>query len=261
MASDWIKMRNDLPEDPNVFKLSSMTKLDRFAVVGRLYAFWSWADKHAVDGRVDGASSTVVDDITRQDGFADALAAVKWLEIGDDYVAIPKHDRHNGESAKERSLKNARQARWRDAKSKESPTDVDDEASTQASTDASTRREEKRREERATSADAAGGKKGVKSKNEDFECARWLFGAILKVNQTAKAPNFETWAKDVRLMNEVDGRSHREICELFQFAKSDSFWSPNIQSPAKLREKWDMLTEKRAQSLPAPAAPKKKDWE
>lgn len=142
MAGDWIKMRNDLPNDPAVYKLSALTKLDRFAIVGRLYAFWSWADKHAVDGRVDGATSLVVDDITRHDGFAEALAAVKWLEIGEDFISLPNHERHNGESAKERGLKNARQARWRDGKDKKASADVDAPPSTQAST-----REEKRRED------------------------------------------------------------------------------------------------------------------
>lgn len=141
MANDWIKMRADLPEDPAVFKLAALTKMDRLSVVGRLYAFWAWADKHAVDGRVDGATSQVVDDITRHDGFADALVSVRWLEIGDDHILLPKHDRHNGESAKERSLKNARQARWRLGKGKGASTDVDDASSTDAST-----REEKRRD-------------------------------------------------------------------------------------------------------------------
>ncbi len=141
MAGDWIKMRTDLPEDPAVFKLRTITKLDRHGIVGRLYAFWCWADKHAVDGRVDGASSTTVDDVVQFEGFATAMQAVKWLEIGEDYVAIPKHDRHNGESAKERSLKNQRQARWRAGK-KPVGAHVDERASTSPST-----REEKRREE------------------------------------------------------------------------------------------------------------------
>lgn len=95
---------------------------------------------------------------------------------------------------------------------------------------------------------------------EDYAAARWLFGAILRVNQTAKPPNYDSWANDVRLLREVDGRTHREICELFQFAKNDAFWSPNIQSPAKLREKWDVLTERRMKAAPPPAEEKKKDW-
>lgn len=139
MAGDWIKMRMDLPEDPAVYRLARITGLDRLSVIGRLYAFWAWADKHAVDGRVDGASTLDVDDITRHNGFADAMAQVNWLEVGADYLAIPKHDRHNGESAKERSLKNARQAKWREGKGGA----VDAPPSTQAST-----REEKRREEK-----------------------------------------------------------------------------------------------------------------
>ena len=115
MAGDWIKMRMDLAEDPAVYRISALTKLDRLSVVGRLYAFWAWADKHAVDGCVDGATSTVVDDVVRLDGFSSAMVSVRWLEVGEDYIAIPNHDRHNGESAKERCLKNQRQSRWRDA--------------------------------------------------------------------------------------------------------------------------------------------------
>jgi len=142
MAGDWIKMRMDLPEDPAVYRIARLTSLDRLAVVGRLYAFWAWADKHAVDGRVDGGTSEDVDDIVSHVGFAEAMEKVNWLEIGDQFLAIPKHDRHNGESAKERSLKNARQARWREKQ--------DAPPSTTPSTKASTR-EEKRREEKITS--------------------------------------------------------------------------------------------------------------
>ena len=142
MAGDWIKLRLDLRTDPAVFKLASITKLDRFAVVGRLAEFWGWVDKHAVDGVVDGASSTVVDDVVSFVGFAEALVAVDWLRLHDDGIEIPRHERHNSESAKERGLKNARQARWR-ANKDAIPSNVDALPSTKAST-----REEKRREEK-----------------------------------------------------------------------------------------------------------------
>ena len=138
MAGDWIKLRLDLRTDPAVFKLAAITKLDRFAIIGRLAEFWGWVDKHAVDGVVDGASSSVVDDVVSFDGFAEALVAVDWLRLHENSIEIPKHERHNSESAKERSLKNARQARWRANKD----ADVDAPPSTKAST-----REEKRRED------------------------------------------------------------------------------------------------------------------
>jgi hypothetical protein len=81
---------------------------------------------------------------------------------------------------------------------------------------------------------------------EDEKAARWMFGLVLAVNATAKQPNWPVWADEVRLMREIDGRTHKQICELFQWAKHDSFWCANIQSPSKLREKWDTLTEQRA---------------
>lgn len=164
MAGDWIKMRMDLSEDPAVYRLARLTGLDRLSVVGRLHAFWSWADKHAVDGRVDGGASADVDDIVDHPGFAQAMVTVKWLQVGEDFLALPKHDRHNGESAKERSLKNARQARWRDGKDAgdppASPTPPAPPAppptppSTAPSTEPSTNpptREEKKREEKKNS--------------------------------------------------------------------------------------------------------------
>lgn len=77
--------------------------------------------------------------------------------------------------------------------------------------------------------------------DDDEKCARWLYGALLSTMPKARAPNITAWAKEVRLMRERDGRTHREICELFQWAHSNSFWRSNILSPAKLREQWDRL--------------------
>lgn len=88
---------------------------------------------------------------------------------------------------------------------------------------------------------------------EDEKCARWLFDTLRKTLPNAKEPNFATWAKDVRLMRERDGRTRREICELFQWAHADAFWCSNILSPAKLREQWDRLSIQRAKA----AEPKK----
>ena len=76
---------------------------------------------------------------------------------------------------------------------------------------------------------------------DDERCARWLFGVVRQTAPAAREPSFATWSNDVRLMRERDGRTHREICELFQWAHSDSFWCLNILCPKKLREKWDRL--------------------
>ncbi len=93
-----------------------------------------------------------------------------------------------------------------------------------------------------------------RSTPDDEKCARWLFGRILANNATAKSPNFDSWADDVRLIRERDGKAHAEICELFQWAQVDSFWCANILSPAKLREKWDQLMMQRSRGRGAPNA-------
>lgn len=101
--------------------------------------------------------------------------------------------------------------------------------------------------------------KAARTKREvnegDERCARWLYTALLATAPRAKQPNFATWADEVRLMRERDGRTHREMCELFQWAHTDTFWRQNILSPTKLREHWDKLTIKRETALqPKPAA-------
>jgi hypothetical protein len=115
LAGDWIKMRSDLQDDPAVFRLASMLKVDRYSVVGRLHAFWSWADKHAIDGYVTGAALHLVDEVVTLKGFADAMVVVQWLEVdGDRGLRIPRHERHNGPSAKTRGLTNQRQKAFRE---------------------------------------------------------------------------------------------------------------------------------------------------
>lgn len=172
LAGDWIKMRTDLRDDPAVFKIAALTKLDRFNVVGRLAAFWGWTDKHAVDGCVDGASNAVVDDVVSFEGFAQALVAVGWLRVDAENVYIPNHERHNIESGKERSLKNARQAKWRAKKALESSLNVDESVDGAVDVSLSTKtstREEKRREESSSlrSEDSAGKPAAVRPKRED----------------------------------------------------------------------------------------------
>ncbi|WP_379971551.1 helix-turn-helix domain-containing protein [Edwardsiella ictaluri] len=94
-------------------------------------------------------------------------------------------------------------------------------------------------------------KKRLWGGQEDLTCAEWIWGRILRLHEQAaeydgemvrpKAPNWIAWANEVRLMCELDGRTHRQICELFGRVNRDPFWCRNVLSPAKLREKWDEL--------------------
>ncbi|RUR48824.1 hypothetical protein [Vreelandella populi] len=50
-----------------------------------------------------------------------------------------------------------------------------------------------------------------------------------------------TWANDMRLLRERDGRSVEQIRYLIGWTAKHSFWSDKVMSPSKLREKWDQL--------------------
>lgn len=81
--------------------------------------------------------------------------------------------------------------------------------------------------------------------DDDLRVANWIFGLIKNLSPNVKTPAFENWANEIRLMRERDGRTHKDICELFKWANQNEFWASNILSPAKLREKWDQLEIKR----------------
>ena len=94
-------------------------------------------------------------------------------------------------------------------------------------------------------------KKNVFS-DDDLMAAEWILGLIRKLNPSFKEPIIESWANDIRLMRERDNRTHKDICELFKWTNQDKFWSVNILSPSKLRDKWDQLSMKRdaAKTMP-----------
>lgn len=100
----------------------------------------------------------------------------------------------------------------------------------------------------------------------DQQCAEWILALLEKVKPFPKKPVLAAWANDVRLMRDLDGRSHREICELCLWASKDAFWHTNILSPAKLRAKWDTLSLQRqrnpgqAQSKAGTGALDNTDW-
>lgn len=243
---------------PEFFTSEDIVELDPLSRL--LYiALWCEADK---EGRLSWKPKTfkmryLPADVCNIDAVADALVTRKLVVLyGDGLAYIPSFKDHQHINPRE---KDSILPDPFDASTTRQPRVSDGESTRRGEG----RKEGKGKEDISPDADASGEIKDRRSKprgsEEDYTCARWLFGVILAVNQTAKQPKWDTWANEVRLLREVDGRTHREICELFKFAKTDSFWSPNIQSPAKLREKWDVLTELRMKSAP-PAPEEKRDW-
>lgn len=108
MAGDWIPMRLDLTDDPAVIAIAAATGLDQFAVVGRLFCLWSWANRHLSTGVAGGISDSWIDRYVSTPGFAAAMLDAGWLRIRSGGVEFPNFDRWNSEGAKRRVKKTLR---------------------------------------------------------------------------------------------------------------------------------------------------------
>lgn len=143
MAGDWIKMRSDLIDDPDVYLLSEELSIDVPTIVGHLYVFWSWIDKHTVDGLAIKITETMIDKKIGVTGFASSLKNINWLSGNNMSLEIPNFDRHNSNSAKARALESEAKRIRREIKNdKKDVGQVSDK-----NTPKSTTREEKRRED------------------------------------------------------------------------------------------------------------------
>lgn len=80
---------------------------------------------------------------------------------------------------------------------------------------------------------------------EDLKTAQWISTRVKVINPACKAPDITSWSNTVRLMRQIDNRSHQEICALYDWASKHHFWQTNILSPESLRKQWDKLTMQR----------------
>lgn len=255
MAGDWLKFEVDTPEKQEVFSITvAMGWSDPDLTVGKLLKVWRWFDKHTINGNAQRVTTALLDGISGVSGFAQAMCDVGWLVRTEDGISLSNFDRHNGKTAKDRCLTAKRVAKHKTNASGNAKSNA-------ASVNPALPREDKiidkeedqeQRPEQASAATIGGGDGAVapestekrtrrRGSEEDEKCARWLYGQLLNVLPSAKEPNWNGWSDDVRLMREVDKRTHHEICELFLWATKDAFWCRNILSPSKLREKWDQL--------------------
>lgn len=79
---------------------------------------------------------------------------------------------------------------------------------------------------------------------EDRALAQWMWETIRADQPDHKPPDLDAWSNEIRLARERDHRTHDALRDLFARVRRDDFWRPNIRSPAKLREKFDQLTDR-----------------
>lgn len=102
MAGNWIKMNKSLPRDPRVVRISSALRADRLRTVGGLLSAWCVADEQTEDGRLDGYTPELLDELVGFHGLARAMETVGWLVIGEGFLEFPRFSENNGQSSKRR---------------------------------------------------------------------------------------------------------------------------------------------------------------
>lgn len=101
----WLKFDTDTPEKPEVLAITvAMGWDDPDLTVGKLLKVWRWFDKHTVDGNAASVTPPLLDRIIGVTGLADAMVSVGWLLVEEGGLRLPKFDRHNGQTAKDRAL-------------------------------------------------------------------------------------------------------------------------------------------------------------
>lgn len=121
MAGNWIKVEFATADKPEILRLARVANISRTEAFGAAVLFWIWLDRNSHNGRVDGIVDADVDVIVGVSGFCAALQEVGWMGRNGDAFTVPHFSRLNGQSAKNRALKNERQARWRDGKDNPKP--------------------------------------------------------------------------------------------------------------------------------------------
>lgn len=104
MAGDWLKVEKVTPDKPEIDAMAAALSMDPDAVFGKCFRLWRWFDDHTVDGNAPSVTRALVDRRVGVTGFAAAMESVGWLIVGADGVALPKFERHNGQTGKQRAL-------------------------------------------------------------------------------------------------------------------------------------------------------------
>lgn len=114
MALNWIKWVKGLSRRREVLAVAQALGLDRRIVACACMEVWEWADDNTTTGLVNNLTAPDIDLLVGITGFGSALCTVGWLTVRTDGIQFPRWDRHNSQSAKERSQSALRQKRKRE---------------------------------------------------------------------------------------------------------------------------------------------------
>jgi len=100
----WIKIETSTPNKPEIRAAARACGISRAEAFMAFFTTWAYFDEHCSDGFIGGLIPEDVDEISGVKGFGNALADVGWLAFDRSGMTIANWSRHNGTSAKQRSL-------------------------------------------------------------------------------------------------------------------------------------------------------------
>ena len=78
-------------------------------------------------------------------------------------------------------------------------------------------------------------------KSTEVKLSKYLYSKIKEKDKKFRVPNHQLWAKYIDFMIRIDNREPEEIEKVIDWCQEDSFWSSNILSTSKLRDKFTQL--------------------
>lgn len=240
MAADkrqWVKMDVGYLDNP---KVSSLLDDHPRAIILHMFCI-AYSKQHRTDGRVPMRQAMRRACSEQCDVHACASAGILSIDGDDlivhDYIEHQGTAEENAKTEKTASLRarRAAEARWRHARKHAQSNAPSMQNGCLSDASSMQRREEKSN----TSSDIASDPDADPSdeiKNLCQHLADWI-----ERNGNKRPTVGKRWYRACRLLIEVDGRTADQIRTAIDWSQKDPFWSSNILSMAKLREKYDTL--------------------
>lgn len=171
------------------------------------------------------------------------LAQKLWSEVPGGYQ-IEAWQAHN-QSAEE--VQNLRESRV-EAGRKGGLASARSRAQASASSKSKQRREEKSREDTEKRKVEKEPSRGTSIERSDPEPRRLaeLLASLVAKNGAKTPTSLDGWTEDLEKLIRIDGRDPGQVELVIRWCQADPFWSSNILSGAKLRQKYDQLNLKRS---------------
>ncbi len=132
MAGDWIPMRTDLWECPQVVQILSAIcpqGADRVRahclIIGALWRTWSLFDSYSADGKLSGYTEKDLDDAVGMEGWSLNLQHVGWLIVEPQVLIMPEFEEWMSNSSKRRKADARRKRKTRENVSAKCPQAAD----------------------------------------------------------------------------------------------------------------------------------------